>query len=1406
MPDPTSKFTAQAHDAIERHLRASIAIAGAWSETTIPTMENLAHRFALPEELIRRVHFDRSVEYADMPLMPLAKLAHAVWRLGHPNRPDRPDENARWRWKAWRNEGGGYDPNGLVRASDQARAMRSPFGGMRPFAGIAGIDSTTWTWIGPGNVGGRTRAIVIHPTDPNQIWLGGITGGIWKSNDGGASWAPQNDFMPNLVVSCLLIDSATPTTLYAGTGEGFGNSDGYQGAGIFKTVDGGITWTQLASTNPVPNPDWYYVNRLAMAQGSPKVLFAATAGGVYRSTNEGAAWTQPTTTRALDVDVHPGDSRYVLVGTSLGTVQTSTDNGKNFANASGPRGTGRVEVAWAPSDSRVFYASFDSSPLSIFCISRDAGVTYDSIPFLDGLLGVQGWYDNVVWVDPTDSLTVIVGGIDLWRIQNGGETGVKISQWDQEGVSPHADQHVIVAHPQFDGVTNRTVYFGNDGGIYRADNVYTVAKTSGWTRLNNGLGITQFNSGVATTQGVIWGGTQDNGTVRYTGATNNWDSHVSRYGDGGFVAAHPYDANYIFGEYINLQIYRSSDNGATATNIFNMVPGQNITDTRSGLSNFYSPFVLDQVGFGDVMYAGGLRLWRTGGSRNTPVAWSISRNPLPGDSPITAIALTRDSNALVGANVSNVIFIGEEHGRLYKTHQADIEDPTATWQRLDDGPGFLPNRMITRILVDPNKAQRVYLCFGGFAADNLFRSEDGGYSWTDVNATANPKIPSAPIRTIAISERNSDAIYVGTEIGVFASEDRGASWSAVNDGPANVSADDLFWYTRDTLVVATHGRGMYQSAIPKPGAGPNVWYVSPDGGDDGSGMSSGAPKRTIATVLDLLSDGDTIMLGPGTYTETALVGFERSLFNITRQNIAIIGSGDSTILDGRSIEGTDFAIHADSVGSLTVKNLTIRGVRQGISVTQTNDVTIRDCRFETTSAEGINIDNGSRIVISGNTFLGAGIGSGIILQSGTSNFLITGNTISGVPTQSGINLSNVETGVISGNAVSGCGSGIVINSGLGVTVSANDCRNNDNNGIGFGGGSANTIDSNLTSGCWTGIFLYGSVMNVITNNISDVNSNAGIQLDEGTNSNTIVGNRFTGTNSQYGIHIAGASNQNVFRRNHIGFKGVGVYLDTALNNTVSGNEIVNCGTGIELGYGASGNIFARNNVRIPFMTRGILDSSVVHDNTFRRNYWGSVDSSALSAKLLTTFALYSPWRLGEIDTAAGADTIAPEPPAGLGADTTGGTIRVTWSASLANEDTLPGAPAVAAYRVYRATSAFPATWIYKGQTAALEFTDSTPQLVTKYWYRVTAVDAAGKPNESFYSDSIFARLPSITGDFSGDSHITKDDVANFLNFWNTYHTLSNPAPYDALYDIGKNGVDGVIDEEDFCEMGRRFGL
>lgn len=734
------------------------------------------------------------------------KLAKAITKANKA-KPDHPDEAIAFRNLQLQDENKFIPADGLSKAATHVKAMRAfkaKTNLIKP--NVAGIDSGSWTSIGPGNIGGRVRALVIHPTTPDTMWLGSVGGGIWKTTNGGTSWTPLDDFMTNLAVSTLIIDPTDPDILYAGTGEGFFNADGIRGAGIYKTIDGGANWSQLANT---ANSNFYYVNRLAISPDSSTIL-AATRTGIWRSLNGGSTWTEESTlNNFLDVNFNPGDSNLAIASGYNGLAYYSTNGGNTWTQSSGipktDNGFQRIEVAYAASAPAVVYASeyrVDSTLPTVSQIwkSIDGGQTYVNTNSTGTFLGGQGWYDNIIWVDPTDPTTIIVGGIDLWRNNNNGTAPLtKISQWFSAPNSAHADHHNIVAHPDFDGITNKTVFFTNDGGIYKTSDVYTVGPTSGWTELNNNLAITQFYgaAGHAGSSRVV-GGTQDNGTLYYTGDAEAWTAPFG--GDGGWSAYDPVDQNYFYGEYVYLQIHRNSSGGMFSSSYIY----SGISDAGSGsTSNFISPFVLDPNN-ANTMLAGGISLWRSTSVKSSP-NWAAIKSPVTGNSKISAIAAAPGN--------SDIIWVGHNDGFIYKTINGTISSPD--WNRFDNTAPTLPSRYVTRITIDPNDNEIVYVTFGGFSADNVWRTINGGTNWTDVTGSGMTGLPNVPVRSLVINSTNSNLLYAGTEVGVFASNDSGATWSPSNDGPANVSVDELFWMGSN-LVAATHGRGLFTTTPAVP--------------------------------------------------------------------------------------------------------------------------------------------------------------------------------------------------------------------------------------------------------------------------------------------------------------------------------------------------------------------------------------------------------------------------------------------------------------------------------------------------------------------------------------------------------------------------------------------------------------
>ncbi len=721
-------------------------------------------------------------------------------------RPDSPIAAAIQRWQARLSEDGTIPPNALWNAKlhRDSMVLNRGLGG--------GIDPERWTWIGPGNIGGRIRPVIFHPNDPNIMWVGAASGGVWKTTNGGGLWQPMDDFMASLAVGCMVIHPTNPDVLFVGTGEGFfetvggsSNTAAVRGAGIFRSIDGGATWQQIPST---ANEDFYWVNRLAFSPADPDIMLAACGSGVWRSTDGGETWTQTSTFNALDVRYHPTDGNRAVAGGHHAEDGPwfSTDGGQSWQQATGAGGH-RQELCYAPGNPSVVYAavSEDGDRIRVWR-SIDGGQTYALRTSGSGI-STYASYNNTIWVDPTNPDFLILGGVWLYRSSDGGVT------FAQRFNSAHADMHNIVHHPGFNGTTNRTVYFATDGGLYRTTDVYGTAVTA----LNNNLGITQFyGAGINPTTGRVVGGTQDNGTLRFTGDPQAWNSLFG--GDGGYSAADPTDPNYFYGEVQYARIFRSTNAGGSASYIY-----QGITDAGTTAVNFIPYFMLDPNNPNRMLVAG-RRLWRSNNVKAATPSWASIKDSIGPDDPDAPKAPDQAhfagndprniSTIAVAEGNSDIIWVGHNNGEVWFTTNGTATSPA--WTRVDGNSPGLPDRWVSRIVIDRINHSRVYVAVMGWEPDNVWRTDNAGQTWTRITGSGLTALPSAPASALNIHRTRPGWIYVGTDIGVFTSRNDGATWNVVTDGPGTVPVEELIWKDNATLMAVTHGRGIYLADVLLP--------------------------------------------------------------------------------------------------------------------------------------------------------------------------------------------------------------------------------------------------------------------------------------------------------------------------------------------------------------------------------------------------------------------------------------------------------------------------------------------------------------------------------------------------------------------------------------------------------------
>ncbi|MBL7747840.1 MAG: PKD domain-containing protein, partial [Chitinophagaceae bacterium] len=668
----------------------------------------------------------------------------------------------------------------------------------------AALSGVQWRSLGPKNQGGRSRTLLIDANDAsgNTVFAASVGGGLWKTTNITAAaplWAPVDDLMGNLAVTSIAQDPSNPLVMYLCTGEGFFNADAIRGLGIWKSTNGGNTWTQLASTN---NSNFHYCQKIVV--NSTGVVLVATHSGIRRSADGGTTWTKvlgagmgitgANSNFSWDVEIAANGD---IFGAIDGSIHKSTNAGVTFGAAQTlPITAVRIELACAPSDANYAYAVIENGNVVNGIIrTTNGGTTWTSrTEPADADPGVgatdfsrgQAWYDLSLAVDPNNRDRLFTGGIDLFVSSDGAGTWTQVSHW-YGGFGfqyVHADQHNAIFKPG----SSSEMYFTNDGGVYRSTNANTATPTI--TDKGTNYITAQFYACAMhpTAQtSYFLAGAQDNGSHQFSGEGVQNTIQVTG-GDGAFCHIDQDQPQFQFTSYVYNDYYRSADGGATWTNI-----------THSGSAGqFINPTDYDDVN--NRLYA--CR------NANQYVRWD---NPQTG-STFTQVAVAgfggQVSAIKVSPNTANRVFFGIDNGDVFRVDNAHTGAPTAT--NISTG---LPAAYLSCIEVETGNDNHLLAMYSNYGVNSIWESTDGGTSWTSVEGN----LPDMPVRWALFNPSNSDQAIIATELGVWSTDNlNGAStvWGASNTGLANVRVDMLQLRQSDKLVIAaTHGRGLFSSDI-----------------------------------------------------------------------------------------------------------------------------------------------------------------------------------------------------------------------------------------------------------------------------------------------------------------------------------------------------------------------------------------------------------------------------------------------------------------------------------------------------------------------------------------------------------------------------------------------------------------
>lgn len=676
------------------------------------------------------------------------------------------------------------------------------------------MANARWRDRGPFNVGGRTRAIMIDRNDTtgNTIFAAGVTGGLWKSTNINAlrpTWLNIGDFFSNINICALAQNENNPDEIYFGTGEPHGGAG--RGLGIWRSDDGGDTWTHLQNT---ANSSFHYTVRMFVHPVTEDV-YAATETGLYRSKDKGANWTKVFgqgvsggfSNAITDFEYAKNGRIFISTGHNGGssTIHTSPpgagqgdiDNWTLTSTTSTgfPSGRTRIELAVAPSNEDIIYAlTAQGGDATGIYKSSNQGANWIKVSDAPGALGManfargQAWYDLDISVDPTNPNIVIIGGIDLLRSTTGGTSWNQISQWFGGGgfQEVHADQHYMI----WDKKKSGRVFFGNDGGVYLSE--------------DKGINIFNKDYGYNTTQfyahamhpdkysNYFLAGAQDNGTQQFD--QFDVDNTVEVLGGDGFMCH--IDQNEPDTQFISLYFGEFQ---------FTTDGGENFGSIRSAPigSGFYTPSDYDNDA--NILYtqaAGNGSFFR----------WEVKDL---GNNEGETVGINAFSgfvtHVYASDNTPNRIYIGSSAGRIQKIDNANVgTSVSGTAINLPTGGGNIS--CIVEAAGDPN---HLIATLSNYGVNSIWESKNGGTNWNSIEGD----LPDVPVNWVVFHPYDNDKLFIATDAGVWVTEDidgNNTQWDISSTMPV-VRTDMLQTRTSDGLVSAgTHGRGIFSTDFLSP--------------------------------------------------------------------------------------------------------------------------------------------------------------------------------------------------------------------------------------------------------------------------------------------------------------------------------------------------------------------------------------------------------------------------------------------------------------------------------------------------------------------------------------------------------------------------------------------------------------
>lgn len=683
--------------------------------------------------------------------------------------------------------------------------------------------------IGPANMGGRIDDFAVINENPNTIYVGTASGGLWKTTNNGISWKSIFDDQETSSIGDVTISPSHPDIVWAGTGEPNNRQSSSWGNGVYKSSDAGRTWTNMGLNKT------HHIGRIVIHPTNPDIVYIAALGhlwgpnkerGLYKTIDGGKTWKNTLfineDTGCVDVAMDPESPTILYAaayqrrrrgwgfsggGPHSGLYKT-TDSGETWEKLSHglPSGdTGRIGIDIFYSNPKIVYAIIENKKGGVFR-SEDKGFSWEKMSSTNP----RPMYYSQIRIDPNNDQRIWVLGARMYYSEDGGKS------FKTELVkSPHGDHHAMWINPE----NSNHIILGTDGGIY-----FSYDRGKKWDFVNT-IPLGQFYEIGFNNQDPYWvcGGLQDNGSWAGPNATRtrlgvtNSDWIKIGGGDGFYTQFDPTDPNKIYAESQNGNLFRV-DRITGETKTLRPMPEDEEEEYRF---NWNSPLLISPHNPNKIYYGGNKlfisddrgETWKK--TQDLTTQTDREKMPLMGEPPDDDTLSKHDGIAYFGdiTTVSEsplkqgLLYIGTDDGKLQVS-----QDGGSAWKDISPNiPNYEKFTYITRVIASQHSQSRAYATLDGHRNDNfkaqVYVTENYGENWKDISHG----IPEGSIvNVIREHHHNPDLLFIGTERGAYFSLDRGDKWIKIKSNFPTVPVDDIGIHPEENdLILGTHGRSIW---------------------------------------------------------------------------------------------------------------------------------------------------------------------------------------------------------------------------------------------------------------------------------------------------------------------------------------------------------------------------------------------------------------------------------------------------------------------------------------------------------------------------------------------------------------------------------------------------------------------